>query len=82
LSDVPQHTPRRVSGDGTQTEVTVAQRVAELDVIAVAVGVVMVGATLAADTTTSTHALQLSPSFDSMIVPKNNASLSVHTRTE
>jgi hypothetical protein len=43
LSDVPQQTPRRKSGGGTQTEVTRAQSVAELDVMASSVGVSMVG---------------------------------------
>ena len=38
-----QQTPRRKRGDGDQTEVTRAQRVAELPVIAVAVGLSMAG---------------------------------------
>ena len=36
----------------------------------------------ASTTVTFVHPLQLSPSFDSAIVPTNEALLSVHTRTE
>lgn len=50
FGDVPQQTQRLPGADGTQTDVTRAQRFVELPVISVAVGVSMVGRALATQT--------------------------------
>ena len=82
---VAQQVPRAVIAE-PPSEVTLAPRVAPVEVMAVAVGELMSGAVAAADTVMVVQAPQLSLSFaaggDSVMTPTIEALLSAQARTE